>query len=89
MAKHILTLTPQHYLRQYVFNLALSYNLDVKLAHIIQAILGAHGYKSHEVYDPAWRHVHVPEQFLNLVCPMAEGVHAEIVGECFYSPMQM
>lgn len=45
-----------------------------------QAILGAHGYKTHETYDPIWRHVHVPEQFLQLVCPMAEGIHAEIVG---------
>ena len=48
----------------------------------MQAILGAHGFKAHETYDPVWRHVHVPEQFLNLVCPMAEAIHAEIVGEC-------
>jgi hypothetical protein len=50
------------------------------LACNMQAILGAHGFKAHEVYDPVWRHVHVPEQFLSLVCPMAEGIHAEIVG---------
>ncbi|PPQ75836.1 hypothetical protein CVT26_001130 [Gymnopilus dilepis] len=46
-----------------------------------EGILGAHGYKSHEVYDPVWRHVHVPEQFLQLVCPMAEGIYEEIVGK--------
>ncbi|KAF8816577.1 hypothetical protein BYT27DRAFT_7229903 [Phlegmacium glaucopus] len=46
-----------------------------------EAILGAHGYKVHEVYDPVWRHVHVPEQFLKLVCPMAEQIHAEVVGK--------
>jgi hypothetical protein len=45
-----------------------------------QAILGAHGYKVHEVYDPIWRHVRVPEPFLALVCPMAEGILAEIEG---------
>ncbi|KAG6908224.1 hypothetical protein DXG01_005696 [Tephrocybe rancida] len=36
------------------------------------AILGAHGYKVHELYDPRWRHVPVPEGFLMQVCPMAE-----------------
>lgn len=45
------------------------------------AVLGAHGYKKHEVYDPVWRHVHVPEQFLSLVCPMAEEIHSQIVGK--------
>lgn len=44
-----------------------------------KAILGAHGYKAHEVYDPVWRHVHVPEQFLTLMCPMAEEIHDKIV----------
>lgn len=42
-------------------------------AHDMQAILSAHRFKVHEVYDPAWHHVHVPEQFLSLICPMAEG----------------
>ncbi|PPQ96770.1 hypothetical protein CVT26_006269 [Gymnopilus dilepis] len=46
-----------------------------------EGILGAHGYKSHEVYDPVWRHVHVPEQFLQLVCPLAEGIYEDIVGK--------
>lgn len=45
------------------------------------AILGAHGFKAHEVYDPVWCHIHVPEQFLSLVCSMAKSVHAEIVGK--------
>ncbi|KDQ24125.1 hypothetical protein PLEOSDRAFT_1079281 [Pleurotus ostreatus PC15] len=45
------------------------------------AVLGAHGYKKHEIYDPVWRHVHVPEQFLSLVCPMAEEIHSQIVGK--------
>ncbi|KAG6848859.1 hypothetical protein H0H93_013373 [Arthromyces matolae] len=36
------------------------------------AILGAHGYKVHENYDPRWRHIQVPEAFLSAVCPMAE-----------------
>jgi hypothetical protein len=40
------------------------------------------------VYNPAWCHVHVPEQFLSLACPMAESVHAEIVGECFDGGLQ-
>lgn len=43
------------------------------------AILGAHGYKAHEVYDPVWRHIHVPEQFLMLMCLMAEEHHEKIV----------
>jgi hypothetical protein len=43
------------------------------------AILAAHGYKAHKVYDPVWWHVYVPEQFLSLVCSMAENIHAEIV----------
>ncbi|KAF8234003.1 hypothetical protein L208DRAFT_861437 [Tricholoma matsutake] len=42
------------------------------------AILAAHGYKAHEVYDPVWRHVQVPEQFLKLVCPMAERLYSEV-----------
>lgn len=49
-----------------------------------QAVLGAAGYKAHEVYDPVWRHVHVPEQFLLMVCPMAEQIYDEIVGKLIY-----
>ncbi|KAF8800373.1 hypothetical protein BYT27DRAFT_7117820 [Phlegmacium glaucopus] len=37
-----------------------------------QAILGAHGYKLHESYNPRWRKIIVPEPFLKLVCPEAE-----------------
>ncbi|PPQ79199.1 hypothetical protein CVT24_012739, partial [Panaeolus cyanescens] len=44
-----------------------------------EAILGAHGFKTHEPYDPVWRRVHVPDQFLHLVCPMAEEIHDSIV----------
>ncbi|TFK72355.1 hypothetical protein BDN72DRAFT_894862 [Pluteus cervinus] len=38
------------------------------------AILAAHGYKVHEAYNPVWRHVNVPTQFLSMVCPMAESI---------------
>ncbi|KAJ6450568.1 hypothetical protein C8R47DRAFT_1189292 [Mycena vitilis] len=38
------------------------------------AILGTHGYKVHENYDPVWRHVRVPEGFLSLMCPEAERI---------------
>ncbi|KAJ7202449.1 hypothetical protein C8J57DRAFT_1622921 [Mycena rebaudengoi] len=44
-----------------------------------KAILGAAGFRVDESYDPVWRHVRVPEQFLSLVCPMAEEIHAKIV----------
>ncbi|GLB44253.1 hypothetical protein LshimejAT787_1601830 [Lyophyllum shimeji] len=44
------------------------------------AVLGAHGYKAHEIYDPVWRHVHVPEVFLMRVCPDAEAIHSDVVG---------
>ncbi|KAK7053211.1 hypothetical protein VNI00_003830 [Paramarasmius palmivorus] len=50
----------------------------------LPAVLGAAGYKVHEVYDPVWRHVHVPEQFLALVCPMAEDIHESICGAAIY-----
>ncbi|KAF4618297.1 hypothetical protein D9613_011520 [Agrocybe pediades] len=46
-----------------------------------EAVLGAHGYKSDEPYDPAWRHIVVPPQFLTLMCPQAEGIHASVVGK--------
>ncbi|KDR69528.1 hypothetical protein GALMADRAFT_230698 [Galerina marginata CBS 339.88] len=36
------------------------------------AILGAHGYRVHETYNPAWTQVEDPLPFLALVCPMAE-----------------
>lgn len=45
-----------------------------------KAILGTHGYKAHEVYDPVWRHVHVPQQFFQLVCPMAEEMISSLHG---------
>lgn len=45
-----------------------------------QAILGTHGYKAHENYDPVWRHVRVPEAFLRLMCPEAEDILEKIEG---------
>ncbi|KAJ3776228.1 hypothetical protein FB446DRAFT_683067 [Lentinula raphanica] len=47
----------------------------------VTAVLGGAGYKVHETYDPPWRHVHVPERFLLLVCPMAETIHDSVVGK--------
>ncbi|KAJ3730396.1 hypothetical protein C8R42DRAFT_650031, partial [Lentinula raphanica] len=47
----------------------------------VTAVLGGAGYKAHETYDPPWRHVHIPEQFLLLVCPMAEAIHDSVVGK--------
>ncbi|PPQ96189.1 LOW QUALITY PROTEIN: hypothetical protein CVT26_004824 [Gymnopilus dilepis] len=44
-----------------------------------EAVLGAHGYKEHEIHDPVWRHVHVPEKIFLLVCPMAESIYVHIV----------
>ncbi|KAF9490446.1 hypothetical protein BDN71DRAFT_1490630 [Pleurotus eryngii] len=44
------------------------------------AVLAAHGYKTHEIYNPAWRQVRVPEQFLLLVCPMAEEIYEKVAG---------
>lgn len=49
----------------------------------LQAILAAHGYKAHELYNPVWTQVHVPEVFIQYVCPMAEGIVASIEGICF------
>ncbi|KAF4621816.1 hypothetical protein D9613_012164 [Agrocybe pediades] len=46
-----------------------------------EAILGTHGYKVHEVYDPVWRHVPVPQHFLEMMCPMAESIHEQVVGK--------
>ncbi|KAJ7604786.1 hypothetical protein DFH06DRAFT_1275671 [Mycena polygramma] len=46
------------------------------------AILGTHGYKVHENYDPVWRHVRVPEGFLCLMCPEAERILDKIEGIC-------
>ncbi|KAK7041335.1 hypothetical protein R3P38DRAFT_3260913 [Favolaschia claudopus] len=51
------------------------------LIYGVQAILGAAGYRADEVYDPVWRHVDVPEEFLDLMCPMAEEKRAPIVGK--------
>ncbi|KAJ6600862.1 hypothetical protein B0H10DRAFT_1958552 [Mycena sp. CBHHK59/15] len=46
-----------------------------------KAILGAAGYQAEETYDPVWRHVHVPEQFLRLICPNAEEIHESIANK--------
>lgn len=46
----------------------------------MQAILGAHGYKATEEYNPVWRLVHVPAAFLLLMCPMAEEILEKIEG---------
>ncbi|KAK7054027.1 hypothetical protein R3P38DRAFT_2500628 [Favolaschia claudopus] len=51
------------------------------LTGAVQAILGAAGYRADEVYDPVWRHVEVPAEFLDLMCPMAEEKRAPIVGK--------
>ncbi|KAK7059342.1 hypothetical protein R3P38DRAFT_3384318 [Favolaschia claudopus] len=42
------------------------------------AILGAAGFKVNETYDPVWTRVHVPPQFLLLICPDAERIRDEI-----------
>jgi len=47
---------------------------------VFKAVLGCHGYKEHEQYDPVWRHVHVPEAFLKLMCPMAEDIITDVEG---------
>ncbi|KAJ7821253.1 hypothetical protein B0H13DRAFT_1660479 [Mycena leptocephala] len=44
------------------------------------AILGAAGYQADEVYDPIWRRVRVPPQFLLLACPMAESMLEKVAG---------
>ncbi|KAJ7493956.1 hypothetical protein FB451DRAFT_1491519 [Mycena latifolia] len=43
-----------------------------------KAILGAAGYRAEDTYDPIWTHVHVPEQFLHLICPKAEEIQSGI-----------
>ncbi|KAF8202063.1 hypothetical protein K438DRAFT_1716644 [Mycena galopus ATCC 62051] len=43
-----------------------------------QAVLGAAGYKATEEYNPVWRNVAVPAQFLRLICPMAEDIRQTI-----------
>ncbi|KAJ7727166.1 hypothetical protein B0H14DRAFT_2640954 [Mycena olivaceomarginata] len=43
-----------------------------------KAILGAAGFKIEETYDPIWTRVHVPQQFLELICPKAESIRDEI-----------
>ncbi|KAF6752308.1 hypothetical protein DFP72DRAFT_815521, partial [Ephemerocybe angulata] len=45
------------------------------------AILAAHGFKACEPYNPVWTNVRVPEQFLALVCPMAESIAESVRGE--------
>ncbi|KAJ7920252.1 hypothetical protein B0H13DRAFT_1867733 [Mycena leptocephala] len=42
------------------------------------AILGATGFKVEETYDPVWTRVHVPQQFLELICPKAESIWDEM-----------
>ncbi|KAJ7933526.1 hypothetical protein B0H13DRAFT_1856031 [Mycena leptocephala] len=40
---------------------------------------GAHArFKVEETYDPVWTRVHVPQQFLELICPKAESIRDEI-----------
>ncbi|KAJ7488582.1 hypothetical protein B0H11DRAFT_2406669 [Mycena galericulata] len=46
-----------------------------------KAILAAAGYRDDEPYDPVWRHVPVPEQFLQLVCPIAESIVERVQGK--------
>ncbi|KAJ7504735.1 hypothetical protein B0H11DRAFT_1709516, partial [Mycena galericulata] len=46
-----------------------------------KAILAAAGYRDDEPYDPVWRHVPVPEQFLQLVCPVAESIVERVEGK--------
>jgi hypothetical protein len=48
-----------------------------------QAILGAAGFKVEETYDPVWTRVHVPPQFLELICPKAESIRDEIASSCY------
>ncbi|KAJ7765935.1 hypothetical protein DFH07DRAFT_1014530 [Mycena maculata] len=50
-----------------------------------KAILAAAGYRDDEPYDPTWRHVPVPEQFLSLVCPNAESILERVEGEHIHS----
>ena len=52
----------------------------------LQAILGAHDYKVSEAYDNAWTRVRVPEAFLDLVYPQAEGIVTEIEGTRLIRP---
>lgn len=59
---------PRHYLRRRVNYLLFLWCILI----IVKAILGAHGYKAHETYSPPWTKVKVPEEFLQLICPMAE-----------------
>ncbi|KAJ7675075.1 hypothetical protein B0H17DRAFT_1140512 [Mycena rosella] len=45
------------------------------------AILAAAGYRVDGQYNPIWRHVRVPEQFLLLVCPIAEEILDSVAGK--------
>lgn len=47
-----------------------------------QAILGAARFEVEETYDPVWTRVHVPQQFLELICPKAESIRDEIASSC-------
>lgn len=66
----------QHSQKQWVNSV---FKLDLTLSKC-QAILAGHGFKEHDAYDPLWRRVHVPDAFLSLMAPMAEEIHASIVG---------
>jgi hypothetical protein len=57
------------------------------IINIYQAVLGGAGYKVNENYDPVWRHVRVPDNFLKLVCPMAGSIQSEIVGKWLLNPV--
>ncbi|KAJ7846294.1 hypothetical protein B0H13DRAFT_1646807 [Mycena leptocephala] len=46
-------------------------------AHLPRHLLG---YRQEAVYDPIWRRVRVPPQFLLLVCPMAESMLEKVAG---------
>ncbi|KAJ6511689.1 hypothetical protein DFH09DRAFT_1434967 [Mycena vulgaris] len=54
-----------------------------------KAILGAAGYQAEEDYDPIWQHVHVPQQFLELICPKAEEIHASIATNYWLMVIQL
>jgi hypothetical protein len=68
------------YIYEYIFACFVKTGPSIPLTEIYQqslpstfkAILGAHGYKLHENYNPRWRKIIVSEPFLKLVCPEEE-----------------
>lgn len=62
--------------RMFVF--VIEYCISKILNSISQAVLAAHGYKEHEGYDPVYRLVSVPKEFLPLVIPRAEEILATV-----------